>query len=118
MLVINITSHPMVSHFFQVYPIIMLLFPRKVLVDACRSPAMADFPILSLGAKKPVGPLGDESVEAVKRAAQRSPLVVAAASNTLVDQEINGLLKARDIVYLSAAMSMCRCIYIYTYIKQ
>ena len=43
---------------------------------------MADFPIFSLGAKKPVGPLGDASVEAVKRAAQRSPLVVAAASNT------------------------------------
>ena len=59
-----------------------MLSPRKVLVDACRSPAMADFPIFSLGAKKPVGPLGDASVEAVKRAAQRSPLVVAAASNT------------------------------------
>ena len=79
LMIYHIASH-YIPIFFQVYPIIMLLSPRKVLVDACRSPAMADFPILSLGAKKPVGPLGDASVEAVKPAAQRSPLVVAAST--------------------------------------
>ena len=47
LMIYHIASH-YIPIFFQVYPIIMLLSPRKVLVDACRSPAMADFPIFSL----------------------------------------------------------------------